>query len=270
MRFFSRFLFLVAARCRRPPHELQHHAAASRRISRHRAQAARSFESAGRSLALQAERLRHGRGPLPDGGGRLVGLPNKPTPKGHFTIYNKIEHKRSGSYGYRVQGDRVVPAEAGSNISGHIRRLSDGILVRILSRLRLPSGLRASLSADPRLCPSERGGSAQVLRPRPQRHAGAHRRLACPRTRPSGRPCSGWMIRRRPTPTPRLMITRPPSRSRKVRCSRNSAAGFVDASLCEARGCAARSCLSLSAHESPRVSHSETSTVATPPQRQRN
>jgi hypothetical protein len=47
-----------------------------------------------------------------------VGLPNKPTPKGHFTIYNKIENKRSGSYGYRVQGDRVLPAEAGSNVSG--------------------------------------------------------------------------------------------------------------------------------------------------------
>jgi hypothetical protein len=47
-----------------------------------------------------------------------VGMPNKPTPKGHFTIYNKIENKRSGSYGYRVQGDRVVPAEAGSNVAG--------------------------------------------------------------------------------------------------------------------------------------------------------
>jgi len=47
-----------------------------------------------------------------------VGLPNKPTPKGHFTIYNKIEHKRSGSYGYRVQGERVVPAEAGANVGG--------------------------------------------------------------------------------------------------------------------------------------------------------
>src|SRR5215831_17094652 len=44
-----------------------------------------------------------------------VGLPSKPTPKGHFTIYNKIENKRSGSYGYRVQGDRVVPADAGAN-----------------------------------------------------------------------------------------------------------------------------------------------------------
>ncbi|HEY3663918.1 MAG TPA: L,D-transpeptidase, partial [Chthoniobacterales bacterium] len=47
-----------------------------------------------------------------------VGLPNKPTPKGHFTIYNKIEHKRSGSYGYRVQSNRVVPADAGANVPG--------------------------------------------------------------------------------------------------------------------------------------------------------
>lgn len=47
-----------------------------------------------------------------------VGLPNKPTPKGHFAIYNKIENKRSGSYGYRVQSNRVVPADAGSNVPG--------------------------------------------------------------------------------------------------------------------------------------------------------
>src|SRR5262252_9014667 len=47
-----------------------------------------------------------------------VGLPSKPTPKGHFTIYNKIENKRSGSYGYRVQGDRVVPADANANVAG--------------------------------------------------------------------------------------------------------------------------------------------------------
>jgi len=47
-----------------------------------------------------------------------VGIPSKPTPRGHFTIYRKEEDKRSGSYGFRVQGDRVVPAEAGSNISG--------------------------------------------------------------------------------------------------------------------------------------------------------
>ena len=42
-----------------------------------------------------------------------VGMPNKPTPKGNFTIYSKQEHKRSGSYGFSVQGDRVVPSTGG-------------------------------------------------------------------------------------------------------------------------------------------------------------
>ncbi len=47
-----------------------------------------------------------------------VGIAEKPTPKGSYRIYNKIEHKRSGSYGFRVQGDRIIPAEAGKNIPG--------------------------------------------------------------------------------------------------------------------------------------------------------
>ncbi|MDQ6656046.1 MAG: L,D-transpeptidase [Verrucomicrobiota bacterium] len=47
-----------------------------------------------------------------------VGITAKPTPKGNFKIYSKIEKKRSGSYGFRVQGDRIVPAEAGQNIPG--------------------------------------------------------------------------------------------------------------------------------------------------------
>jgi lipoprotein-anchoring transpeptidase ErfK/SrfK len=47
-----------------------------------------------------------------------VGIPAKPTPKGNFNIYSKQEHKRSGSYGFRVQGDRIIPAEAGANIPG--------------------------------------------------------------------------------------------------------------------------------------------------------
>src|SRR2546425_6562010 len=47
-----------------------------------------------------------------------VGIPAKPTPKGNFTIYSKQEHKRSGSYGFRVQSDRIIPAEAGANIPG--------------------------------------------------------------------------------------------------------------------------------------------------------
>jgi lipoprotein-anchoring transpeptidase ErfK/SrfK len=40
-----------------------------------------------------------------------VGIPSKPTPKGHFTIYRKEEQKRSGSYGFRVVGDNIVPSE---------------------------------------------------------------------------------------------------------------------------------------------------------------
>ena len=47
-----------------------------------------------------------------------VGIPNKPTPKGNFKIYSKQEEKRSGSYGFRVQGDRIIPAEASKSISG--------------------------------------------------------------------------------------------------------------------------------------------------------
>lgn len=47
-----------------------------------------------------------------------VGIPAKPTPKGNYKIYSKQEHKRSGSYGFRVQGDRIVPAEASKNIPG--------------------------------------------------------------------------------------------------------------------------------------------------------
>ncbi len=40
-----------------------------------------------------------------------VGIPAKPTPKGNFTIYSKQEQKRSGSYGFRVIGDKIVPSE---------------------------------------------------------------------------------------------------------------------------------------------------------------
>jgi hypothetical protein len=42
-----------------------------------------------------------------------VGISEKPTPKGNFTIYSKQERKRSGSYGFSVQGNRVVPSTGG-------------------------------------------------------------------------------------------------------------------------------------------------------------
>lgn len=47
-----------------------------------------------------------------------VGKPDKPTPRGNFNIYAKIENKRSGSYGFKVQGDKVIPATSGSGIPG--------------------------------------------------------------------------------------------------------------------------------------------------------
>jgi len=47
-----------------------------------------------------------------------VGTREKGTPRGHFNIYSKIEHKRSGSYGFSVQGNTVVATEAG-HARGH-------------------------------------------------------------------------------------------------------------------------------------------------------
>ena len=47
-----------------------------------------------------------------------VGTPEKPTPKGNFKIYRKEENKRSNTYGFRVQGDRVIPAKSSDNIKG--------------------------------------------------------------------------------------------------------------------------------------------------------
>jgi len=47
-----------------------------------------------------------------------VGTPEKPTPKGNFKIYRKEENKRSNTYGFRVQGDRVIPAKSSDKIPG--------------------------------------------------------------------------------------------------------------------------------------------------------
>ena len=47
-----------------------------------------------------------------------VGTPDHPTPKGNFTIYRKEENKRSNTYGFRVQGDRVIPAKSSAGIPG--------------------------------------------------------------------------------------------------------------------------------------------------------
>ena len=49
-----------------------------------------------------------------------VGLPHKPTPKGHFTVFNKIANKRSGSYGFYRSGGRVTASEAGRGSGEYI------------------------------------------------------------------------------------------------------------------------------------------------------
>ena len=47
-----------------------------------------------------------------------VGLPEKQTPRGNFTIFSKQPNKRSGSYGFSVNGNSVTPCEAG-RATGH-------------------------------------------------------------------------------------------------------------------------------------------------------
>ena len=43
-----------------------------------------------------------------------VGIPSKPTPKGNFCVTRKERNKRSGSYGFAVLKDAIVPCEAGN------------------------------------------------------------------------------------------------------------------------------------------------------------
>ena len=47
-----------------------------------------------------------------------VGLPQKPTPKGKFTVIEKILKKRSGAYGFYVRGDEIVGAAANNRPAG--------------------------------------------------------------------------------------------------------------------------------------------------------
>src|SRR5260370_29497770 len=64
-----------------------------------------------------------------------VGIPEKPTPKGSFTIYSKQKQKRSGSYGFSVSGDHVVPSTGGG--AGRYVGYPQGYLWRVAPALRL-------------------------------------------------------------------------------------------------------------------------------------
>jgi len=41
-----------------------------------------------------------------------IGTPQNPTPKGNFKVYNKIEKKRSNTYGFSVSGDSIRPSKS--------------------------------------------------------------------------------------------------------------------------------------------------------------
>lgn len=43
-----------------------------------------------------------------------IGKPDHPTPTGSFRVFNKIAQKRSGSYGFSVNGSSVTPCTSGA------------------------------------------------------------------------------------------------------------------------------------------------------------
>ena len=59
-----------------------------------------------------------------------VGLPDKPTPSGHFHIEEKIPDKRSGSYGFSVSGGMVYALRRGA-MPWELCGLPDAVLVRV-------------------------------------------------------------------------------------------------------------------------------------------
>jgi len=42
-----------------------------------------------------------------------IGKPETPTPKGSYTVMEKIQNKRSGSYGFWVSGNNIAPGTSG-------------------------------------------------------------------------------------------------------------------------------------------------------------
>ena len=49
-----------------------------------------------------------------------IGVPGHSTPKGNFHIFEKIQRKRSGSYGFYKNGDTITPAENGKGHGQYI------------------------------------------------------------------------------------------------------------------------------------------------------
>ena len=47
-----------------------------------------------------------------------IGLPTKPTPRGNFCVMEKIENKRSGSYGFWVNGNSIIAGTSSQRPGG--------------------------------------------------------------------------------------------------------------------------------------------------------
>jgi len=47
-----------------------------------------------------------------------IGTPAKPTPRGSFRVIEKIENKRSGSYGFWAKGDSIIAATSSQSPGG--------------------------------------------------------------------------------------------------------------------------------------------------------
>ena len=48
-----------------------------------------------------------------------IGTASNPTPTGNFKAFNKISKKRSGSYGYFVKGDQIIPGKRSAMPRGY-------------------------------------------------------------------------------------------------------------------------------------------------------
>ena len=70
------------------------------------------------SIANQAVYVMEGEKPLMVAATN-VGIPAKPTPKGSFRVTGKIPKKRSGSYGFWVNGNTIIPGTSGTSKGGH-------------------------------------------------------------------------------------------------------------------------------------------------------
>ncbi len=130
-----------------------------------------------------------------------IGIPAKPTPTGHFTIYRKDKDKRSGSYGFYKNGDIVTPAEAGHG-SGQYIGYPMAFWCEFKPEYGFHQGYVWPIPRSHGCLRLHHRRRAEVLRAGPRRHAGEHRRdPARGRHHRRERPAAHGLQRSRPAPS---------------------------------------------------------------------